>query len=219
LRLLCFFYYTICEIGCTISNSCKLQYNFQNKITHHTERSDDLVVPWSPCRSRRWSRPCGRAWRACCRAASIRRRRRGTTPRPSCRWARQLGRRPRLWRQVLGAAAEEQIRDQRRALGRPRRVLALHESIIRGEARSVDCKADPGRRWRSLPWRPSGDADADLGRKMARTRIRGGRAYRRARGSRRWNCSTTRWSGGRVRSTTTSATNGARAGAPHACRR
>jgi hypothetical protein len=44
----------------------------------------------APCRSRRWSRPCGRAWHACHRAASIQRRRRGTTPRPSCRLAQQL---------------------------------------------------------------------------------------------------------------------------------
>uniref|UniRef100_A0A0A9D2H1 Uncharacterized protein n=1 Tax=Arundo donax TaxID=35708 RepID=A0A0A9D2H1_ARUDO len=36
-----------------------------------------------PCRSTRWTRPCGRAWRACRRAASSRRRQRGTTPPPS----------------------------------------------------------------------------------------------------------------------------------------
>uniref|UniRef100_A0A0A9D170 Uncharacterized protein n=1 Tax=Arundo donax TaxID=35708 RepID=A0A0A9D170_ARUDO len=38
-----------------------------------------------PCRSTRWTRPCGRAWHACRRAASSRRKRRGSTPPPSGR--------------------------------------------------------------------------------------------------------------------------------------
>jgi hypothetical protein len=45
---------------------------------------------------------------------------------------------------ILGAAAEAPLRDQRCALGRPRRVLALNASRIRGGARSMDGKGDAG---------------------------------------------------------------------------
>jgi len=66
-------------LGCNYSNSWEEFLQLKLQPAKPSKPSGSR----GPCHDRRWTRPCGRAWHACHRAASSQIRQRGTTPRPS----------------------------------------------------------------------------------------------------------------------------------------